>query len=140
MIINKTIVVTFMLLTLNAASNIYAQPCSGMCPRMTPSGLEYMTGGIGDDETELMKSMCSEYSLCLAFAQNKTGAYLDGVEVTITNEKSNILMCHIISEPMLLLKLPKGKYIVSSSFEGKTKSKKIAANQKANGVIVMYFD
>ncbi|MHB8494767.1 MAG: carboxypeptidase regulatory-like domain-containing protein [Casimicrobiaceae bacterium] len=91
-----------------------------------PSGVMYVTGGVGSDEVDRLKSMEGDFNLKLVFA-NTAGAYLSDVKVTIVDASGQVVLDATSEGPILMAKLPAGDYRVDASFDGHPESRKIAA-------------
>jgi hypothetical protein len=86
---------------------------------VTEEGFAYMTGGVGTDEREIMRSWEEDYNVKLAFAE-MSGVYLSDVELWI--EKDGREMVHATSNgPWFYIKLPPGEYTVEANYEDETK-------------------
>ena len=92
----------------------------------------YVSGGVGKDETKVMRRAESRYPLTLEFAQyaRPHDEYLADIKVKVT-DKSGKLVLHTTSNgPILLARLPTGQYTVSAENDkGKTISKRITVNK-----------
>jgi hypothetical protein len=93
----------------------------------------YMTGGIGADEAAAMKREESKFPLSLEFVQRAKprDEFLANVAVTIKDRAGKTELQTTADGPLLLAKLPAGKYTVSAEENGKTKTQQvvIAANK-----------
>jgi len=89
---------------------------------MTPQGIPYLSGGVGDEERQAMDTLAGQYNLKLEFARND-GTFLADVRVTLHGP----VTVDLVSEgPVLLLRLPPGTYAVMAMVEGVTKTSKVA--------------
>jgi hypothetical protein len=89
-----------------------------------PSGIVYVTGGVGSESTDLLKSMEKDFNLRLVLA-NTSGAYLGDVKVTIFDASGQVVLDATSEGPLLMAKLPAGDYRVDATFGGHPKSSKI---------------
>lgn len=106
----------------------------------TPSGIEYVSGGIGDARQEAMEAIRKDYNFRLTFARPHSGAYLADVKVTVENAKSHEKIIDVISGgPLFFAQLPNGKYKVTAEFEGKQQAKTITIRKNLPRGIVFYF-
>lgn len=71
----------------------------------TERGIQYLCGGIGQDESEYMKSQARSHGLLMTFA-TRDGSYLAKVHVDIADRKGAHLMAVDCDAPMLLVDLP----------------------------------
>ena len=90
----------------------------GRIPDMQQAGaLRYSCGGIGEDESTLMRAAMKDYPLSLLFAQ-KDGAYLANVAVEVSSGKDSsrfIVLFSGISRPCRLPSSITGPIKVSPS-------------------------
>ncbi|MGC1816585.1 MAG: carboxypeptidase-like regulatory domain-containing protein [Casimicrobiaceae bacterium] len=91
-----------------------------------PSGVMYVTGGVGSDAVDRLKSMEGEFNLKLVFA-DASGAYLSDVKVMIVDASGHVVLDATSEGPLLMAKLPAGDYRVDATFDGHRESRKISA-------------
>ena len=98
-----------------------------------PSGVMYVSGGIGTEAVELLKSMQKDFNLKIVFA-DKAGEYLSDVKVTISDSRGGVLLDAVTEGPLLMAKLPAGRYRIDATFDGRPKRQNIAvsANKLTN--------
>lgn len=84
------------------------------------NGINYVNGGVGQEEQGAMRAQRADYNLQLTFATNQTGAYRSDVQVDIADTRGNTLLSVPNAGPMLFARLPAGTYHVSAAAEGKT--------------------
>ena len=94
-----------------------------------PSGIVYVTGGVGSESMNLLKSMERDFNLKLVLA-NTSGAYLGDVKVTILDASGQVVLDATSDGPLLMAKLPAGGYRVDATFGGHPKSRKITVAAK----------
>ena len=95
----------------------------------TSMGTTYLNGGVGDEETEAMRSVAKDYPLRMTFSE-RDGGFIGDVSVTITDAKGESVFELPKAGPMLYVMLPKGKYNISASSNGKTQSRKVMLSGK----------
>ena len=69
----------------------------------------FVTGGIGLEESELLKQMADKYSLQLVIS-SRSGAYLADTRVTITGANGQKILDVPLDAPWLLVDLVPGTY------------------------------
>ncbi len=90
-------------------------PPPGALPAERVNGnVIYLSGGIGQEEAAALRQSESRYPLALEFIRNgESGAeFLAGVSVTIKDPQGNVVLAAPSEGPLLLAKLPDGKYKV----------------------------
>ena len=111
-----------------AASAVLAPPASASSDEVVraPSGAIYVTGGVGSEGVDRLKSMEKDFNLKLVFA-NTAGAYLSDVRVTIVDASGRVVLDATSEGPILMAKLPAGGYRVDATFVGHPESREIIA-------------
>lgn len=85
----------------------------------TSGSIQYLSGGIGSDESQAIDAASSQWPLTLEFAVNANPkpSYAADVAVTIRNGADAVFQA-TSSGPFLLVKLPPGNYKVEAVFKG----------------------
>lgn len=129
------------------ASILFAAPAAGAGQYSAMSNLPaeqkqgdvtYLMGGIGKEEAAAMRKDESRFPLTLEFLkQGKPHAeYLSGVNVTIQDHEGKTMLNTVADGPLLLAKLPDGKYKIAATNSGTTKDRDIViAAQKPERVV-----
>jgi len=87
-------------------------------PVQAYGSVNYISGGIGLDQSTAFKAAAKNFTLSLLFAQTRRGEYLADVKVNI-RDKAGATVLETVSEgPMLLATLPAGTYEVSAEHAG----------------------
>lgn len=102
--------------------------------------VQYVSGGIGLDESESMKAAAKDYPLALTFAAQRDGKadYVADVAVTITDSRGKQVLRAESQGPYLLVKLPPGSYKVSATYNGKAQER--AVNVQNSGTARAVFE
>lgn len=100
--------------------------------------VEFVSGGIGHDESTSFKQAMSQYPLALTFARmdHGVGEYLADVNVVIRDAHHATVLDTVSQGPYLLARLSPGTYKVTASFKNETRSRnvKVAGNGSARVV------
>lgn len=110
-------------------------------PQVQSAGkVEYMTGGVGEDESTAMLAQARHWPLTVEFAQ-KAGTraeWMAGVDVTVSDTHGRTLLHATSDGPLLLARLAPGDYTVRGVAEGRTIEHKvhIAPREPARTVLV----
>jgi hypothetical protein len=102
----------------------------------TFENIPYVSGGVGVEERDQLKSMAADDNLALSFAL-KNGHYLGGADVLIKDGKGKELLIANSKGPLFFAKLPAGRYVVEATAMGKTITR--AVNISANGQAHLFF-
>ena len=94
---------------------------------MTNGNVMYVTGGIGDEELEMLKSHDNEFNVHLLLSAS-SGEYISDVLVRVLNEQGQEVLSVPNAGPYLYVKLPPGKYTLEgTATQGGIKSVKVNA-------------
>jgi len=99
-------------------------------------GTPYLSGGIGLDERDALRSRATDYNLMLSFAE-KAGNYLSDVEVVMKDAQGNTVLAAVSAGPWFFAKLPPVRYTVLATTMGKTNQQGV--HVKATGQPQLYF-
>jgi hypothetical protein len=86
----------------------------------TESGITYISGGVGKPEASAMRDEAKRYPLSIVFSAAKDNEFLANVKVTIKNKTGKEVLSAVSEGPIMLVKLPAGKYTVAAEAHGKT--------------------
>lgn len=89
--------------------------------------VQYVSGGIGLDESEALKAAAKDYPLALTFAAQRDGKadYVANVAVSIQDAHGKQVLKAESEGPYMLVKLPAGSYKVSATFNGKAQDREV---------------
>ena len=84
-------------------------------------GIEYISGGIGSEESDAMLALGKKWPLVLEFSQDhpQRPLWVADVTVKILDQKKKVVFEALSEGPIMLLKMNPGKYDAEYSFEGK---------------------
>lgn len=126
-----------------ASGAVSAQAGATLASKVTPAGVAYVSGGVGNAQQQAMKEAMKDYNLRLTFARQQTGSYLASVNVTIDHigeAKSATQVLNTVSGgPMLFVKLPAGKYDVRAEVDGQVQTRTLNIRQKQAQDVVLHF-
>ena len=99
-----------------------AQATTALPPIHKIGSVEYMSGGIGLDESKAIESASRQWPLTLEFAaKDKQHAdFLADVKVRVQDTRGHNALEATSDGPFLLAKLPPGSYHVEATLGGKT--------------------
>ena len=103
-------------------------------------GIEYVTGGVGEDERLSLDAARKDFNLELVFADRASGSYLSDVEVTLLDRGGREVLKTVTRGPRLLARLPPGAYKVMATFEGAPQARNVTAPPRGTRTMAMYWD
>lgn len=119
--------------TLAFSGLAHAQETLPVLPQaQTQGSVQFVSGGIGEGQSQALQKASSQYRLALTFAQRGDGGrgvYLADVPVLITDAKGATVLNTTSQGPYLLANLPAGEYTVKASSGGIEKTQKVKVGQ-----------
>lgn len=111
-----------------AFAGILSTAQAGMPPVQQQGSVQYVSGGIGLDESEAMKAAAKDYPLALTFAAQRDGQadYVANVSVTISDAHGKSMLQTTAEGPYMLVKLPAGNYKISATYNGQAQNRNVA--------------
>lgn len=111
-----------------AFAGILSTAQAGMPPVQQQGSVQYVSGGIGLDESEAMKAAAKDYPLALTFAAQRDGQadYVANVSVTIRDAHGKSVLQTTAEGPYMLVKLPAGNYKISATYNGQAQNRNVA--------------
>ena len=103
----------------------------------TVSGVTYVTGGVGQDETQALRQMEGRFNLRLLFARQSSGEYLANVQVSIRDRGGRTILDTVAEGPRLLAQVPPGAYTVVASSDGRAITRQV--NVPSGGAVSQAF-
>jgi hypothetical protein len=105
----------------------------------TANDRSYMAGGVGLEESELMKQRADKYPLQLVVS-SRSGAYLADTRVTITGANGQKILDLPLDAPWLLVDLGPGSYKVVVSHAGITQERNVTLATGKREQLAVQFD
>lgn len=107
------------ILTLAGTPAVFAAAPLPPMHTMESGEISYISGGVGETERDTLIERSGEYRLLVSFASSRHGAYLSGVDVTLTGSGSHASSIDLTTAgPLLLMSLPAGDYKLTASLPG----------------------
>lgn len=100
----------------------------GALPAVQKSGaVEYLSGGVGLDESAAIKSASGQWPLSVVFSVQADGRaqFASDVKLQIHDAKGALALDVTASGPYLLARLAPGSYTLRATLEGKTLERKV---------------
>lgn len=91
------------------------------------SGVQFLNGGAGEGERAAMRARQAEFPLQILFSA-PSGAYGVADRVSVADAKGEVVSVHGAG-PLLMVKLPPGRYTVEADFGGRTERRHVQVAQ-----------
>ena len=124
------------LLLLMTATAGYSEESDQPEETETVGKADYISGGIGTDEREVLSAEAKNYNLKVVFA-TKGKAYLADIAVKIKDESGKLVLDATSVGPWFFTNLAPGKYTVIATMKEEALSQKMEIKQ--SGQSVLYF-
>lgn len=102
------------MLSLNTQA-VYAHALSA---KKSAQGINFMTGGISEDEVIALRPYIKKFNLRLIFSEGTSGRSATPVNVNIYDLESKLVFRIAGAQPQLLVDLPAGTYTILASYNG----------------------
>jgi hypothetical protein len=103
--------------------------------------VSFVSGGVGVTEMQEIKALAADYSLELLFVtQGKPRRYLSSIKVQIKDAGGKVVLETESRGPVLLAKLPAGRYAVSAESDGKINRRTVQAGGRKSQRAVFVWD
>ena len=91
--------------------------------------INYVNGGIGQEEAEALRAEARIYPLELMFSRRGDGEraeFVADVHLQIVDAAGQVIVDRASQGPIFLARLPDGHYTISAEFQGRTQTRRVA--------------
>ncbi len=90
-------------------------------------GISYITGGVGEGETQAILAEAKQWPLMLEMSQldNGRGVWIFGATINILNDKNQSIFNAQADGPYMLINLDAATYSIQASFNGVQQTKSV---------------
>ena len=99
----------------------------------------WVGGGIGESERVDMLMLLPDFNLRVLTVAEKSGAYLAGAAVVVRNAAGRVVLETAIDGPLLLARLPPGKYEVQATYGGKAQTRTFTIPASGRRELFLYW-
>jgi hypothetical protein len=117
-----------------------AQGAEALREGTTAQGGNFVTGGVGSGEREVLEVRKSYFSLSVLTAEKGSGAFLAGADVRIFDDDGRPILDLRLDGPWLLVGLKRGAYTVEMASGGATQRKTTTIHRGDHHEMVFYFE
>jgi hypothetical protein len=105
----------------------YSAMSGKLPPEQTQGDVTYLMGGVGKEEAAALRRNEANFPVTLEFLKHAKphAEYVSNVNVTIKDHEGKTMLNTVADGPLLLAKLPDGKYTVTASDDGISKERNI---------------
>jgi hypothetical protein len=98
--------------------------------QQAPSGVQYLSGGVGTQERDAMRALESEFPLEIQFT-NRAGEYAVAQQVRVLDARGQVVAVQNAG-PLVMFKLPPGHYQVQAQFGRQTQQREVDVGNGAS--------
>lgn len=103
-------------------TNAVPDATRGGLPAGRDHGVDFVTGGVGQDEAAALRQLASGYNMRAMFTLGN-GEYLSGVAVQVSRADGTVVLSTRTEGPYLYARLPSGQYRVLATLDGVTRAR-----------------
>jgi hypothetical protein len=126
-----------LLLTTRASAQTLTQPFGLQTHRA--GSIEYMSGGVGEQERAAMRSMGGTYNLKIANTL-PDGSYVSNVDMTIADSRGNPILNTTTQGPLFYATVPAGQYTVTARSNGQSVQRTVHVGAGAGSEVALSFN
>lgn len=103
--------------------------------------ISYITGGVGEGETQAILSEAKQWPLLLEMSQleNGRGVWIFGATINILNDKNQSIFNAQADGPYMLVNLEAGTYAIQASFNGVQQIKPVVIKDGSSQKISLFW-
>ncbi|HEY3179434.1 MAG TPA: carboxypeptidase regulatory-like domain-containing protein [Casimicrobiaceae bacterium] len=93
--------------------------------------INYVNGGIGQEEVEAFRAEARAYPLELMFSRRGEGQraeFVADVHLQILDAAGRVIIDRASQGPIFLAHLPDGQYVVTAEYQGRTQTRRVAVS------------
>ena len=126
--------------SLGAASSAFA--LGGLPPVEQSGDVRYVSGGVGQDESQAFLSRRAEFPLSIEIYANENGheVYTADASVTVRDRSGDTVVQTQAQGPFVLVDAPPGRYSVEVTRAGKTQTKRATVRNGQTAREIFLFD
>ena len=89
---------------------------------------EFVTGGVAKEDADYLRAQAASYSLELTFSKStrEGQAFAADVQVVVRDAQGNVVLSIPSAEPILLARLPPGRYSIAATLDGRTRTAEVS--------------
>ena len=84
------------------------------------SGIQYVSGGVNDDEKKAMQKVANKYPMQLLFTGPDASQELEGVKITVIDLRGDKIIEAQSQGPWFYFNPPSGRYTMKAEYRGET--------------------
>jgi hypothetical protein len=122
-----------------------AVPSAGTAqpPERADNGVSYISGGVGDDEAYALRQAAADYPLTLELAAVAPAAgardpYVSNARIDVLDQSGNPIVS-TSGGPLMLLKVPSGRYTVAVVWHGTQKQQTVDVGANSHEHVMFEF-
>lgn len=106
-------------------------PASALPAAAQQGSVQFLSGGVGADESKAIKKAAVHWPLSLEFIGGDHN-FVSDVSVTITDGQGGTILETSAQGPYMLVRLKPGHYTVKASYEGREETRKVSVSSSGH--------
>lgn len=104
-------------------------------------GISYITGGIGQGETDAILAEAKEWPVTLELSQieNGRGIWIAGASIKVVNAKKQVIFEALADGPYMLINLVAGDYMLEADYLGVTQKRMLSIKADSSQKIPLFW-
>ncbi|MBU3578290.1 carboxypeptidase-like regulatory domain-containing protein [Polynucleobacter sp. UK-Kesae-W10] len=104
-------------------------------------GIAYISGGVGEEETNAILSEAKQWPLLLELSQieNGRGVWIFGAQIKVINSQKKVIFDAQADGPYMLINLESGDYQIQASYQGVEQKRSISVKAGTPQKIVIFW-
>ena len=110
-------------------------------PTQHSEGISYISGGVGEEETQAILAEAKQWPLLLELSQieNGRGVWIFGAQIKIIDSKKKTIFDAQADGPYMLINLASGSYLIQASYQSVEQKRTISINSSSPQKISIFW-
>ena len=104
-------------------------------------GISYITGGVGQNETDAILAEAKEWPVMLELSQiqNGRGVWIAGVSIKAMDAKKQLIFDALADGPYMLINFVPGDYVLEADYQGVIQRRALAVKADSSQKISLFW-
>jgi len=104
-------------------------------------GISYITGGVGQNETDAIRAEAKEWPVMLELSQiqNGRGVWIAGVSIKAMDAKKQLIFDALADGPYMLINFVPGDYVLEADYQGVIQKRALSVKADSSQKIALFW-